>query len=182
MSLADVAPDATDDESALEAFDTFEENALAKARYFAERFPAYLVLADDSGLEVDALGGRPGVHSKRWSERNDLDGQALDDANNAKLLDALARVGALTEHERQARYVCVMAAVLGSALERTARGTCNGHILLEPVGRGGFGYDPLFYSTDLGRSFGDVTREEKARVSHRARAARQLVPLLPRWD
>ncbi|HKO17161.1 MAG TPA: RdgB/HAM1 family non-canonical purine NTP pyrophosphatase [Gemmatimonadaceae bacterium] len=151
-------------EDAVEAFGSFEENAGAKARYFHERTGGRPVVADDSGLSVAALGGRPGVRSKRWSERNDLTGTALDDANNAKLLEALRGSG-----DRRARYVCAAVYVDG---ERTlcCRGEVAGEILEEPRGAGGFGYDPLFWSPELGETFGEATQERKARVSHRGRA------------
>jgi XTP/dITP diphosphohydrolase len=152
----------------IEAFATFEENARAKARYFygLSRMP---VVADDSGLEVPALGGAPGVHSKRWSSRSDLNGQALDDANNQKLVAALDGVA-----DRRARYVC-SAAYHDDERELAALGVAEGRIVLEGRGRLGFGYDPFFYSTELGRTFGQTSREEKERVSHRGRAMRALL-------
>src|SRR5471032_918953 len=125
------------EEDSVEAFETFEENALAKARYFFERAKALgarapsAVLADDSGLEVRALGGAPGVHSKRYSESS-LEGQALDDANNAKLIGALRGVS-----DRSAGYVCV-AAIKSASGEWHARGSCDGSIL--DVARGGDGF------------------------------------------
>jgi XTP/dITP diphosphohydrolase len=155
-------------EHALEAFTTFEENALAKARYFFARTDVPTV-ADDSGLMVDALGGRPGVHSKRWSGRADLRGQALDDENNRTLLQALAGVP-----DRRARYVCVAAYVDG-VREIVCRGEVRGVIVDRPSGSGGFGYDPYFVADELGRTFGEVSRGEKERVSHRARAFKALL-------
>jgi len=170
-SLDDVglAPDPAED--ALEVHATFEANALAKARWFAARLPGRAVLADDSGLEVDALGGAPGVRSKRWAG-SDATGVALDAANTAALLRALA--GTLDSDARRARYVCVVACV-ADADTWVARGTCEGRIVGEPRGDGGFGYDPVFWSADLAQTFGASTREEKARVSHRARALRALL-------
>ena len=159
------------DEDALEAFETFEENALAKARHF-HQLSGLPTVADDSGLSVSALGGRPGVQSKRWSGRPDLGGQALDDANNALLLRELAG-----GTDRGARYVCVAAYVDGER-EIVRRGEAAGSIVERPVGSGGFGYDPYFLSADLGRTFGEATREEKERVSHRGRAFRALVAAL----
>ena len=167
-----------EDEDALEIAETFEENALAKARFF-HALSGLPTMADDSGLSCDALGGAPGVRSKRWSARPELDGVALDAANNAMLLSALAgaalsaavRRAAAT---RAARYVCAAAFVDG-AREVVARGETKGWILEREVGTGGFGYDPLFYSDELGATFGMVTREEKARVSHRARAVEALL-------
>lgn len=159
-------------EDALERFDTFEENALAKARYFFEVCGGIATVADDSGLEVRALAGAPGVRSKRWSGRPDLDGQALDDANNAKLLDALAHI-----EDRTARYVCV-AAFVGLDVELTHRGETDGTLLASPRGTHGFGYDPYFESAELGRTFAEVDGSEKARVSHRGRAMRALIAAL----
>src|SRR5206468_2399089 len=152
----------SDVENEVESADTFEENALLKARYFAAR-AGRPVVADDSGLEVDALDGQPGVRSKRWSGRSDLSGSQLDEANNARLLGALA---GLTS--RRARYVCVAAYVNG-VREMTFRGTTYGSILEHPRGSGGFGYDPYFLSDELGISFGEAGVEEKERVSHRGR-------------
>lgn len=163
------AEDAAED--ALESHATFEENARAKARWFSERLPGRLVVADDSGLEVDALGGAPGVHSKRWAGST-ASGAALDAENNAALQRALEG-----RTSRTARYVCVVVAVHGDR-EYVARGACTGRILAVPDGVNGFGYDPYFRSDDLGATFGVSTREAKARVSHRGRAFRALLEQL----
>ncbi len=159
------------EEDALEVAETFEENALAKARYF-RRVSGRDAVADDSGIEVRALGGAPGVRSKRWSERPDLCGQALDDENNALLLRRLAGAD-----DRGARYVCA-AAYSGVDGEFVVRGEVAGVITRAPRGTGGFGYDPFFESLELGRTFGEVSMDEKARVSHRARAFEKLVSRL----
>ena len=164
------------EEDALEVYDTFEENALAKARYFHQRSRGLPTIADDSGLEVMALGGRPGVRTKRFSGRDDLSGRALDAANNATLLAALTGV---EEERRDARYVCV-AALVDAASERTWRGMATGRILLAPRGTEGFGYDPLFLSDDLGVTFAQVPREAKETVSHRGRAFGSLIASLRR--
>ena len=156
------------DESDIEAFATFEENALAKARYFRD-LTGLPTFADDSGLEVHALGGLPGVRSKRWSGRDDLAGVALDEANNARLVQALRG-----ETARGARYVCV-AALATTAGELVRRGEVEGEIIGEPRGDGGFGYDPFFFSTELGVTFGEASLIEKERVSHRGRAFRALL-------
>lgn len=156
------------DEDHLETAATFEENALAKARYF-NRLTGLPTVADDSGLEVAELGGAPGVHSKRWSARSHLTGQALDDVNNGLLLQHLERSA-----DRRARYVCV-AAYCDGATELVERGEVDGVITRAPRGTGGFGYDPYFESSELGRTFGEVAMEEKARVSHRARAFSKLL-------
>jgi XTP/dITP diphosphohydrolase len=171
IGLAEAGIHPSAEEDGLEAGSTFEENALAKARFFHER-TGLPTIADDSGLSVDALGGAPGVHSKRWSDRADLDGQALDDANNALLLARLS--GAAT---RRARYVCA-AAFCDGRREIVERGESTGVITTAPVGRGGFGYDPYFLSDDLGRTFAEVPLEVKASVSHRARAFRRLLDRL----
>ena len=169
MTLADAGVDEDPrEEEGLERFETFEENALAKARHFFERVGRRPTVADDSGLEVLALGGRPGVRTKRWSGRSDLSGRALDAANNAKMLSELAGVA-----DRRARYVCVAAYIVGES-ERVFRGESTGRILDSPRGTGGFGYDPLFLSDDLGVTFAEASREQKERVSHRGRAFAQL--------
>lgn len=160
----------TDDEDGLESAETFAGNAVAKARHF-HRLSGLPTVADDSGIEVEALGGAPGVRSKRWSGRSDLTGQALDDANNALLLKRLAG-----STDRAARYVCA-AAYRDADRELVERGETRGVITRAPRGTGGFGYDPYFESVELpgGRTFGEVTLEEKALVSHRARAFRRLI-------
>jgi XTP/dITP diphosphohydrolase len=156
------------DEDEIEVFETFEENALAKARYYHRRC-GLPVVADDSGLAVDALGGRPGVHSKRWSGRADLHGAALEAANNQALLDSLAGV-----EGGRARYVCV-AALVGGSVERTWRGETSGYIVSKPRGSEGFGYDPHFVSDELGVTFAEASLEDKSRVSHRGRAFAALI-------
>jgi XTP/dITP diphosphohydrolase len=158
----------TSDEDALESFATFEENALAKARHFHAR-TSLPTIADDSGIEVAALDGAPGVYSKRWSGRVDLRGQALDDANNVLLVERLR--GA---RDRRARYVCA-AAYCDGHTEFVERGEVAGQILETARGQGGFGYDPFFLADELGQTFGEVSMEEKARVSHRARAFAKLL-------
>lgn len=157
------------EEADLEQFDTFEENALAKARYFYEVSGGIAAIADDSGLEVPALGGQPGVRSKRFSGRTDLTGRALDEANNVALISALA--GAT---DRQARFVCA-AAFVGLGSEIVHRGVTAGRILEAPRGDGGFGYDAWFESAELGRTFAEASTAEKERVSHRGRAMRALI-------
>jgi XTP/dITP diphosphohydrolase len=158
-------------EADLEVFDSFEENALAKAKYFRAK-SKLITIADDSGLEVQALGGAPGVHTKRWSGRADLEGRALDVANNEFLLRKLEKAT-----DRRARYVCVAALVDGSG-HRTFRGETEGEILEAPRGEGGFGYDPLFLSSDLGITFAEAERAVKERGSHRGRAFTQLIAWL----
>ena len=152
---------------------TFEANALAKARHAAElaQLPA---LADDSGIEVDALGGRPGVYSARYAGEG-----ASDDANLKKLLQELAGVPAA---RRTARYRCVIAYVRSAADARPllATGVWEGRILEAPRGRGGFGYDPVFLPEGSARSAAELTAAEKDAVSHRGRALLQLRAQLSR--
>ena len=165
-------PERPEEEDDLEAFSTFEENALAKARHFFARSGGMPTVADDSGLEVAALRGAPGVRSKRWSGRSELGGLALDAANNALLLEALRG-----EADRRARYVCV-AALVSSQRQLVRRGETAGVIVDRPRGDGGFGYDPYFLSDELGATFGEVDRKSKERVSHRGRAFRALLDAL----
>lgn len=164
----------TPEEAGLESFYTFEANALAKARYFAGR-AGMLTLADDSGLCVDALDGAPGVRSKRFSGASGLTGRDLDRANNELLLRLLVdtEMGA-----RTARYVCAAALADLNAQEDVSRGTCEGVILFEPRGSGGFGYDPLFYLPEEHATFGELPPERKNELSHRSRAVRQVIPAL----
>jgi XTP/dITP diphosphohydrolase len=171
--------DESDDEAELESFDTFEENALAKARYFFKRSGGLPTFADDSGLSVDILGGEPGVMSKRWSARDDLTGLALDDANNEKLVTRMeaARRADPSLFTDAGRYVCV-AVFKDSVGELTRRGEIQGRVLREPRGNGGFGYDPYFDASDLGGTFAEATIERTAQVSHRARAFRALLGAL----
>lgn len=164
---AGLAPDPAEDD--LEPHDTFEENALSKARWFHER-SGLPTVADDSGLVVDALGGAPGVRSKRFAPGG-AGGDARDVANNEHLL---ARLGDLPLAERTARYVCVVALVRNGSEPLVLRGECEGLILGRPQGRGGFGYDPLFYVPALGRTFGQAEPAEKHALSHRGRAFRAL--------
>lgn len=158
---------------------TFETNAAIKARYGA-RASALPTLADDSGLEVDALGGAPGVHTRRYAGPD-----AGDDDNNAKLLKAL---DGMPPARRGARYVCVLALAVPDAAGLrdglpliVARGTCRGRIAIEPRGTAGFGYDPIFEPAPEppgGRTFGLWSAAEKHAISHRARAARRLAQRL----
>lgn len=154
-------------EDAIECFDTFAENAEAKARYFAAQLPGRVILAEDSGLEVEALGGAPGVRSKRWAG-SVASGAQLDAENNAALLRRLAR-----ESVRAARYRCVAVCVSDAATWRGA-GSVEGVITREARGESGFGYDPYFECVELGKTFGEALPAEKLRVSHRARALRAV--------
>ena len=166
-------------EEQLECYETFEENALAKVRYFFEISGGLPTFGDDSGMCVDVLGGAPGVYSKRWSARGDLDREALDTANNAKLVArmAAARRNNETGFTDSARYVCV-AAFRDAAGEEMRRGEIEGHVLEKPKGSAGFGYDPYFDAPDLGGTFAESSIENTARNSHRSRAFRALLSAL----
>ncbi len=152
---------------------TFEENALKKARALAE-FSHLITLADDSGLEVDALNGAPGINSARYAGMDADDGR-----NNAKLLRELAAVAV---EKRTARFVCALALyvpTLQGGKEWTVVESCEGWITLAPKGVYGFGYDPLFFYPPLGKTFGEIDRKTKAGVSHRGKALEKLVTALP---
>jgi XTP/dITP diphosphohydrolase len=153
-----------------ETGETFEENAALKAVYYSH-FTPEIVLADDSGLEVDALGGAPGVRSARYSGPN------ATDADNNHLL--LRNLGSATA--RSARFVCVVALARAGEILRTARGTAEGEILQAPRGANGFGYDPLFFYPPLDRSFAELTSDEKLFVSHRGKALRALFATAHNW-
>ncbi len=157
---------------------TFETNARIKARY-AARSTGLPALADDSGIEVDALGGRPGVRTRRYAGPN-----ATDEENNVRLLGELE---GLPPSRRTARYVCVLAlatpdpAAPGGLRIVVRRGTSRGRVAEGPRGNGGFGYDPIFEpqaEPPGGRTFGQYAASEKHRISHRARAARRIAPLI----
>ena len=146
---------------------TFRENALKKARAIAA-YSGKPALADDSGLAVDALGGSPGVYSARYAGEG-----ATDRDNIAKLLTELGGV-----ENRSASFVCVLALVYPDGKEITAEGTCEGVILTEPRGEGGFGYDPVFFLPEYGKTMAEIPPELKNKISHRARAAESLIKLL----
>jgi len=190
MSLADRGLDLPEP---VEDLPTFEGNAQKKAAHYAQLIGT-ACLADDSGLEVDALSGEPGVRSARYAG---VEGPraTVDPANNARLLQ---RLGATPAHERAARFVCAMVLVAApengrAAVLASCRGTIEGRILGpgddgyaidNPAGRGahGFGYDPLFLVPDLGKTTAELTPEQKNRISHRGRAARQMWHLLEKLD
>ena len=149
---------------------TFAENAALKASEYA-RITATYTLADDSGLEVAALGGRPGVLSARYGGEGLGFGQKM-----AMILDEIASSGSA---DRRARFVCSMAiADRAGRIVHTAEGVCSGMIALEPLGEGGFGYDPIFVPEGLTRTFGEMTHDEKLPLTHRARAFEKLVASL----
>jgi len=161
-------------EEDLESLSSFEGNALAKARHFFER-SGMPTVADDSGLVVDALGGAPGVHSKRFAPEQNLEGTALDQANNRHLVASLAEID---PPMRTARYVCVAVMVDEAGPPLQFRGEAEGLIVLEPRGAGGFGYDPHVLDPDLGRTFAEMSPAEKDRRSHRGKAFRSLADML----
>jgi XTP/dITP diphosphohydrolase len=159
---------------------TFAENAALKATYYSRFAPGALVLADDSGLEVDALSGAPGVRSARFAADAGLvDSPDANDNtdvwNNILLLQRMAGVPAAL---RTARYRCVLAAARDGELYQTAEGAVEGTILEAPRGTGGFGYDPLFYLPELGKTMAEIDLDTKLSLSHRGRAIAALIPLL----
>jgi len=148
---------------------TYEENAIIKASVPAKM--GYFGIADDSGLSVDALNGAPGIYSARYA------GEPCDnEANNSKLLKEL---NGLKGEQRSAAFVCTMAVVAPDGKHMCATGRCPGIILEELTGEGGFGYDPLFYYEPCGKTFAQLTAEEKNRVSHRATAIKAFAKALP---
>lgn len=146
---------------------TFEENAIQKALYYGAHTAEYL-FAEDSGLEVDALGGEPGVYSARYAGTD-----ATDEENNRLVLERLGG-----NPNRTGRFVCTIALVKAGQLVRTFRGTVEGEILREARGANGFGYDPLFFYPPFGCSFGEVERDRKQQVSHRGAALRSMLNFL----
>lgn len=162
----DQFPDAPD---VVEDGETFSANAAKKAETIA-RLTGLPCLADDSGLSVSALDGRPGVHSARFSGEN-----ANDQSNNLKLLEEMASI---PEGQRQAAFFCVMALSLPDQPTRFFEGRVEGTILQEPQGDGGFGYDPLFWLPDFNCTMAEIPLDEKNRISHRGQALRQVVEFL----
>jgi XTP/dITP diphosphohydrolase len=176
LTLDDAGIAIAPDEDDIEAFDTFRENAIAKARYFfaKTRRPT---IADDSGILLDDLDGEPGVRSRRFANRPDLSGIEQDLANNQTAVDRLRSIGSSASHH-VAHYMCVAALVTANDDVRIAIGSCSGIFLLHPRGNGGFGYDPHFLIPSIDRTFGELSDAEKHRFSHRARAFRALAPML----
>ncbi len=153
---------------------TLEENALLKARAGAEA-SNLLTLADDTGLEVDALDGRPGIYSARFAGE-----EATYQDNNQKLLELLKNY---PEEERTACFVTIAALVdPATGREETVKGICRGRIISEYRGDNGFGYDPIFYLPEKGRTFAELTTEEKNRISHRANALKKMKKILDNWN
>jgi XTP/dITP diphosphohydrolase len=168
VTASDVGLDLEVDETG----STFEENAVLKARAFAQEsgLPS---LADDSGLEIDALGGEPGVRSKRYA------GPDASDADRIALV--LRRLEGVPDERRTARFRCAMALATPDALVGTVWGACAGRIGHAPRGRNGFGYDPIFFLPDLGRTMAELTSDQKNAISHRGRAGAAARDLIGRW-
>ena len=162
------------EEEGLEPFETFEENASSKARYF-RRTTGTPTVADDSGLEVDALNGAPGVRTKRFAPGDDLEGEGRDQANNAHLLTKLE---GQPPEARGARYVCVAALAWESDEIQTFRGEAPGIVLEKGRGFAGFGYDPIILDEASGKSFAELSPGEKNARSHRGRAFRAMAEAL----
>ncbi len=158
---------------------TFDANARKKAEEYSQYVPGEIVVADDSGLEIDALKGAPGVHSARYAapdlhnkEPHQAEANTDDEANNARVLRELQDV---PPDQRTGRFVCVLAAARDGKTLATFRGTAEGIILEAPRGANGFGYDPLFYFPQIRKTFAELTAEEKSEYSHRGAAFRQLL-------
>jgi len=172
-------PGLRDMPEAIEDGETFEANARLKAEHYSRLAPELWVLADDSGLEVDALDGLPGVRSARFANDEKFTGdagQSTDQRNNACLLQKLSGVA---ENLRTARYRCVLAVARDGQTLETADGAVEGRILSAPRGEGGFGYDPLFLLPELGKTMAEIDLETKHSLSHRGRALRAL---FERWQ
>ena len=152
---------------------TFNANARLKAAAYSRARPGLLVLADDSGLEVDALDGAPGVRSARYAEDAGLGSGAMDHRNNLYLLQQL-RAGR-AEEPWTARYRCVLAVARDGVTVQMTEGSVEGEIVAEPRGTGGFGYDPLFWLPELGKTMAEIDLETKQRLSHRGRALQALL-------
>ena len=153
---------------------TFEANALKKAEAYSRHAEGELVIADDSGLEVDALGGAPGVHSARYAanEPHSAETNTNDDDNNAKLIREIRLV---PREERAARFVCWIAAARKGKTLAVFQGKAEGIIIEQARGSNGFGYDPFFYFPSIGKTFAELSPEEKAKYSHRGAAFRAFL-------
>ncbi len=153
---------------------TFEENAILKAESLCKQL-GEIVIADDSGLMIDALNGKPGVHSARFAGE-----QKDDQANIQKVLEELKDVD---ETKRTARFYCALAVAFPEEDKQTVivNGTCEGKIIDQPRGENGFGYDPIFYIEEMKNTMAELTKEEKNKISHRARALRKLEEKIPEW-
>ncbi len=153
----------------------FEGNARVKAAYYSRYLPGEIVLADDSGLEVDALGGEPGVRSARYADDAGFVTHTDENTDERNNLYLLRRLKVVSGEERRARYRCVLAAARDGDCLVTAEGTVEGEIVTIPRGAGGFGYDPLFYLPEVGKTMAEIDLATKHRLSHRGKALRALV-------
>jgi XTP/dITP diphosphohydrolase len=181
LNLAlDLLPGLRDFPAPVEDGETFEANARIKAEYYSRLAPGEMVLAEDSGLSVDALGGAPGVYSARYaamihaghSGAASEHANSNDEENNRALIAELAR---LPTKKHLGKYVCVIAIARDGRVLATFQGETAGELLIKPRGTGGFGYDPLFYFPSLGKTFAELTLEEKRQYSHRGKAIQRFV-------
>ncbi len=176
LESAGIAKDPAEED--LEPYETFEENARSKAEYFFTK-SGIATVADDSGLAVDALGGAPGVRSKRFAPDRGLEGSELDQANNEHLM---MRLGGLDLAARTGRYVCAAVLVLPPGEPIVVRGEAEGLILGQPRGHEGFGYDPYFFDPQVGKAFAELDASQKNARSHRGKAFRALAAELLTMD
>jgi len=153
----------------------FEGNARVKAVHYSRYLPGEIVLADDSGLEVDALGGEPGVRSARYADDSGFVTNVVTNTDERNNLHLLARLDGVPSERRGSRYRCVLAAARDGECLLTTEGTVEGEILTVPRGTEGFGYDPLFYLPELGKTMAEIDLATKHRLSHRGKALRAFV-------
>ncbi len=169
----DLLPDYKKIDPPIEDGDTFDANARLKAEYYSRHVPGQLVLADDSGLAVDALGGAPGVRSARYAtDEIGYEGDDIDDRNNRLVLERMANV---PEGSRGGQFICVLALARDGATLATFSGKAEGEILHSLRGENGFGYDPMFYFPEIGKTFAELSAEEKSQYSHRGAAFRKFL-------
>jgi len=169
----DVLPDYKQIEPPEETGDTFEANARIKAEFYSRHVPDQLLLADDSGLEVDALNRAPGVRSARYAtDEIGYEGPDIDDRNNSLVLE---RIQDVPDAQRTGRFVCVLALARDGHTIATFKGKAEGRILRELRGSNGFGYDPMFFFPEIGKTFAELSAEEKSHYSHRGDAFRKLL-------
>jgi XTP/dITP diphosphohydrolase len=169
----DLLPEYKQIEPPVEDGATFDDNARIKAEYYSQHVPGQLVLADDSGLVVDALGGAPGVRSARYAaDETGYEGNHIDDKNNELVLEKMKDV---PDDQRSGRFVCVLALARDGVTLATFRGEAEGMILRELRGTNGFGYDPMFYFPQVGKTFAQLGAEEKSHYSHRGAAFRKFL-------
>lgn len=160
---------------AIEDGATFEDNARLKAEHYSRLVPEKLVVADDSGLAVDALNGAPGVYSARYAAMVNGSGGHVNSDDEENNLAVIARLKRVPEGERTGKFVCVIAAAKDGKVLKTFYGEVAGKLLTSPRGTHGFGYDPLFYFPELGKTFAEIPAEEKAHYSHRGKAFRKFL-------